>query len=1071
MLKMTVNVPAGGTGYLSFDYAWKTNGTSDKFIVIDSSMLPQLDTIKGYSPGSEPDDPLVARDTYLMEMMTVESGAGNATETSVAKLTFASKSIELGAGAHTLCFINYRDADPSRYDLGFFIKNIQFTASKPVASLTLDYDEVHGSVTVDGEVQSPGKVDQDIGSTYTYVAAGKAGWLFDGWYEGNTILTRNLTYSKSVGADFSLTARFVDPASLLPSGVKASMGDGDYSFYVSGNDLVSGNNDSNSDSYATLVLTVPVGVKTLTMDVKNRGAMTGTADSLNDEPLTSHGNANTQISAPGATPNGAWIYGNKADYQAHTFVFNDTSKENTVTIQYKRTSGSVPTGQALVRNIRVSSAAPDGFTGTEVLGRALLGSESGVTVTDNSAAGGWYWDSARSAIASGSRTAGTTSTLTVNVEAGWPGIYWEELYSAWNTVDFEVWVDDSKAYTRNSEDGFTDTFTRQGVTFGSTGSAHTVEFRVVNKADNAYGSARYQTFWLKNITAKKVALPETAVIIGAKDGAATGTLRLASDGQVFRVASDSATAYTLALKNDGSYDSVMVKVDGMSASVTGEQELYTDNWDNTAPIGTVTDMPRVVELTFAKDGWMSGIYTFYLLPGSSAQAKADWPTVDGVDPVINPIYWWVRTESFHDRLAYVPNNQGKQSTEARMAITVNGVGTLAFDYYADSEGTDKLRVQDEQGRTLGEYSGENNGAGWKAATLQVTGDANAKHVLTFVYAKDYSVDRGEDLVAVSGVVFTARSAQLTIGYTGGSEAYGTIAAAGFQLGIHNVGVGSIITLTATPASGGRFYGWYDAASGGNLLSFETNYTHVVGREDDAVYACFAAADAYQAYRGGTLYPTVKDAFGAAATGSLVILAQDATVTESLTIPAGVTLLVPCSGSDEGYSSTGYNYDNQTLYGNNNYNGKSLYRTLTVANGATLTVDGTLLVNSVSGRPSAGHYDQDITGGYGQIVLNGEIVVGSGGMLDNYGYVTGSGSVTAQSGGTVSDLYVVKNWRGGTQAYAMYNNSVYPMNEYELHNIQVPVTIRSGATYTGFVKMFASGSSTRPGSRRWTTPTA
>ena len=95
--------------------------------------------------------------------------------------------------------------------------------------------------------------------------------------------------------------------------------------------------------------------------------------------------------------------------------------------------------------------------------------------------------------------------------------------------------------------------------------------------------------------------------------------------------------------------------------------------------------------------------------------------------------------------------------------------------------------------------------------------------------------------------------------------------------------------------------------------------------------------------------------------------------------------------------------------------------------------------AVTGRPAAGHYDQDITGPYSQIELNGKILVNSGGLLDVFGKVTGTGLVEALSGGSVGDLYVVRNWRGGSQAATVYLDSdVFPFNEYEMHNIEADV---------------------------------
>ena len=214
---------------------------------------------------------------------------------------------------------------------------------------------------------------------------------------------------------------------------------------------------------------------------------------------------------------------------------------------------------------------------------------------------------------------------------------------------------------------------------------------------------------------------------------------------------------------------------------------------------------------------------------------------------------------------------------------------------------------------------------------------------------------------------------------------------------------------------------------------------------------------YEAVIGGQTYLRLTDALAAAQSGDTVVLHENVTLAESAVVPAGVMLLIPCMDGDVGYDPvTGYCPDGTSTAGKTGVGpAAACYRKLTIAEGAALTVDGTVLVNAVTGRPAAGHYDQDITGGCGEITLAGSIVVNDGGTLDVCGYLNGTGSVTAERGGTVYDLYVVRNWRGGSQASVCYDNNVYPMNEYDCHNITAPLTIRSGATYSGTVKMYAA----------------
>ena len=214
---------------------------------------------------------------------------------------------------------------------------------------------------------------------------------------------------------------------------------------------------------------------------------------------------------------------------------------------------------------------------------------------------------------------------------------------------------------------------------------------------------------------------------------------------------------------------------------------------------------------------------------------------------------------------------------------------------------------------------------------------------------------------------------------------------------------------------------------------------------------------YEAVIGEQSYLRLTDALAAAQSGDTVVLHEDVTLAESAVVPADVLLLIPCMDNDVGYDpATGYCPDGTSTAGKTGVGpAAACYRKLTIAEGAVLTVDGTVLVNAVTGRPAAGHYDQDITGGYGEITLEGSLVVRSGGTLDVCGYLNGDGGVTANAGASVYDLYVVRNWRGGSQASVCYDNNVYPMNEYDCHNITAPLTICSGATYSGTVKMYAA----------------
>ncbi|MTR34297.1 hypothetical protein GMD62_18365, partial [Pseudoflavonifractor sp. BIOML-A14] len=239
-----------------------------------------------------------------------------------------------------------------------------------------------------------------------------------------------------------------------------------------------------------------------------------------------------------------------------------------------------------------------------------------------------------------------------------------------------------------------------------------------------------------------------------------------------------------------------------------------------------------------------------------------------------------------------------------------------------------------------------------------------------------------------------------------------------------------------------------------FTGWDKDITDVSG---DAAYTARYSTD-YDASVGGVTYADLTVALRAAEKGQTVRLEKNLTLAEDLTVPAGVTLLLPCMDNDPGYLNRNgiqFNPDGTSTAGQTGVGPAAHnYRTLTIPSSVTLTIEGTVMVNAVTGRPGNGHYDQDVTGGFAQIDLSGHILVPAGGVLDVFGYVKGAGSITAKKGGAVYDLYVVRHWRGGTQALKMYEAGVYPMNEYDCHNIETAVRIDSGATYSGLVKMYA-----------------
>ncbi|AGN26913.1 hypothetical protein A3206_03410 [Candidatus Methanomassiliicoccus intestinalis] len=214
--------------------------------------------------------------------------------------------------------------------------------------------------------------------------------------------------------------------------------------------------------------------------------------------------------------------------------------------------------------------------------------------------------------------------------------------------------------------------------------------------------------------------------------------------------------------------------------------------------------------------------------------------------------------------------------------------------------------------------------------------------------------------------------------------------------------------------------------------------------------------------GTETFTTLEAALEYAFEGDTIILLGDYTMSQSATLYSGVSLLIPCMDDDVGYTSTGYNPDGTTS------SVKTLYRTLTIPENVVLTVEGSILVNAVTGYPAGGDFDQDIRGGYAQINLSGDIIVENGGLLDNCGYIKGAGQVTAKSGAEIRDLFVIESWRGGSHALNLIGglfdviladeyHDPFPLNEYNCHNIESTVKIESGSSFIGNVKMYGASS--------------
>lgn len=260
-------------------------------------------------------------------------------------------------------------------------------------------------------------------------------------------------------------------------------------------------------------------------------------------------------------------------------------------------------------------------------------------------------------------------------------------------------------------------------------------------------------------------------------------------------------------------------------------------------------------------------------------------------------------------------------------------------------------------------------------------------------------------------------------------------------------------VVATPADGYQFLGWYDV-SNKKYISTDAK-TDLNFDSDRTITARFASKTAALFETGGQPFDDLGDAVTYAQTNgqSKITLATDGSIDGSYTIPAGITLLIP-------FDKAGTLYTSEPGYVNTAETQKA-YKTLTMASGSSITVDGGAI--SVGGKhyASSGQECCKPTGAYGLIKMQegSRIMLNNGANLYAWGYITGDGKITAARGATVYEYFQVTDWRGGSATLSMIlppnKQNVFPFSQYYVQNIEAPLTIQNGATEKAYFSVDAA----------------
>ena len=385
-------------------------------------------------------------------------------------------------------------------------------------------------------------------------------------------------------------------------------------------------------------------------------------------------------------------------------------------------------------------------------------------------------------------------------------------------------------------------------------------------------------------------------------------------------------------------------------------------------------------------------------------------------------------------------NFSYSSAEATLTITNKTSNKATVSFKCDKENVNgDITVADASVDANGNVTAALNGNGSFTITFESKAQEGGTAVLTL---SNFSITEEKP------VKVTAKAVAAELGsYTVNGEAVTTNK-------VISTTSATGVSLAVSPAEGYSFAGWYNETTG-QYVSFKADVSHLFG--DDAVILpkFIPTADGVFAIND-TRFATLDEALAASNNGSVIRPLKDVTLSKNYTIPKGVTLLVPFDDAGTCLTDATTNTAKALV-------APSVYRTLTLADGVTLTVNGAVSVSALhygaSGSQATGGR---VSGPYGRLMLNGssKVDVRSGGTFYAWGYVIGDGEVVANSGATVHEVMQLTEFIGGTNLLKRIGNhskkKFFLFSQYYVQNIETKVTIQSGAALKAMASVSMSG---------------
>lgn len=261
-------------------------------------------------------------------------------------------------------------------------------------------------------------------------------------------------------------------------------------------------------------------------------------------------------------------------------------------------------------------------------------------------------------------------------------------------------------------------------------------------------------------------------------------------------------------------------------------------------------------------------------------------------------------------------------------------------------------------------------------------------------------------------------------------------------------------VSATADTGYRFFGWKNITTG-SYMSFNADDS-LYFSEDSKAWAVFVPKDSAVFGVGNEVFADLNEADEHAKTqenNRVIVLLQSGTLPADATVSVGNTLLIPYNAAASLNASETPDAVDATFVK------PTHFRTLTISDGVTLTVNGNINVNG-----QVLQLQSIPTGPHGLITLeeNGKIVLNSGANLYCWGYINGEGTVTAKNGAHVYECFQLRGWRGGTVTSGMLGNTekVFPLNQFYIQNIEAELCLMSGATESVYASVTVTGPITK-----------